>query len=522
MSSNSWKKIILGIIFLIFSLFYVFVFFRNTAITDTMIFNIAHIKSLEDISTLINFDYWNHSGSLLNLYSPWLTILPGALFLSQNLLAGFLLFMVVITYLTSLSAYYYMKKFSHNTFEALLFSAFYTFSLNRFFLVYQEQRLENYLVLIFLPMVYFGIYQIFSLHSKKWLTFALGLSLIIWTSPIVSLGVLLTILPMPIILFFNRQTHSVEYFKKWFLQILKSGLLTGVLTVGFWGVMLEDQVTKKLIQADYAKFNFIKWFNGMHLQLANQYLLLAIAILFVLLLLFIFWTGTFSYKIIILELIPLTYLLLFGINIKGINLSRLNLSFQMIFSLFVIVVGIRVILMLFQESPVILRLLILLVAILGLGYGNFLQAKDLQTTSPMNLHEKIDYKKYVVNYHDQAVTTNNQFLINGQSQEIQFFTKKNEYWVQYYNPKAVTMDIPVQNYAGINVTINNEKVRVKNSKRGTVQIRTQPNRNIIEIHSSYTPLGILMLAINLVGIIILIYVWVRQKRSPSKKIMVDS
>jgi hypothetical protein len=113
MSSRSWRRVIIGVIFLILTIFYTSLFLNHAAVTNELIFNIAHIKSLSSIFVSpINFDYWGHTGSLINLYSPWLTILPGILFLNQNVIIGFLIIISLITYATLVSSYYYMKKFS--------------------------------------------------------------------------------------------------------------------------------------------------------------------------------------------------------------------------------------------------------------------------------------------------------------------------------------------------------------------------------------------------------------------------
>ncbi|WP_334351864.1 hypothetical protein [Companilactobacillus sp. HBUAS56257] len=516
MSNHAQKKVVLGIIFLILSLFYTVLFFNFAAPKD-IIFNIAHIKSLTNIlSSPINFDYWNHSGSLINLYSPWLTISMGNLFLHGNMVIGFLIFFGVITYLTVWSAYHYMHQFSQDTFEALLFSIFYTLSMNRILLVFQEQRIENYLVMIFLPMFYYGVFQIFSGRSRHWLNFTFGLAMILWTSPYVALAVVLTVIPVVFLILFNKVSHHWQYWGQLILALLKSLVLFVFLTIGFIGPLIENQLSKKIVQNHYHNFNYLAWIQKFHLSQTNLYLLLFTVALILLLLGIVFLKSPFSYKVIMLELIPLIYFSVVKINLPY-DFSRLILAFRTIIDFFLILVAIRIIMLLFQESPAVVRLLIVLVAVVMMGSGNYFFAQSQQTL-PLKINQKINYHKIVTNYHDQAARANNHYLINGNSQKIQFFTKGGNYWIQYYNSQVVTMDIPIQMYPGNQITVNNERTRIKRTDLNTVQLRTDPNKNIIEVHSHHTLIAFICLLLNGIGFVSLLYLFIHQKQRKNKKI----
>lgn len=522
MSSHSWRRIIVGIIFLILTIFYTLLFLKHASVTNELIFNIAHIKSLSNIFiSPINFDYWGHTGSLINFYSPWLTILPGLLFLNQNVIIGFVLIFALVTYLTFTSSYYYMKKFSNDTLEALLFSVIYTLSFNRFMLVFSEQRIENYLVLIFLPMVYYGAFQIFNGKFQDWLTLTLGMTLIIWTSPYMALAIILTLVPILPLMIFSRLSHHWSYWGKTLLNLIKAGLTTGILTVGYWGPLLENQWTKKLLQQKRSRFDYWAWFSKEFLTRNNWYFFLTLIILLGLVLIVIFLKSSFSYKIMILESFVIVALLVTHPQLP-VDISRLMFALITIVDLFAIVVLTRVILLLFQEGPVILQLLILLLTIGGLGYLTYSQANQLHPHNKIEIAQKIDYKSLVVNYHDQALESKNHFLIDGHSSQVQFNTKGNEYWLQYYNPQAVKMDIPIQNYAGYKVTVNNEQPKIFSSKRHTLLLQTDPNKNIIEIHAHYTVLAIISLLINLFSFIGLGYIYFSDKWKMKKKIVAES
>jgi len=379
MSNRSWKKVILGSIFLVLSIFYTVIFFQHAAFGNEMIFNIAHIKSLTNIFVSpINFDYWNHSGGQVNLYSPWLTILPGILFLNGNVAYGFSFLLTVITFLTLTSAYFYMNKFSKNTLESLLFSVIYTFSLNRFQQVFQDQRLENYLVLIFLPMVYYGAFQIFSGEFKHWLNLACGMSLIVWTAPYMALSVSLTLIPMAVLMLFSKVSHSWTYWGHLLINIGEVIGLSALMTVGFWGPLIENQLQNKFVQNPVANLDYFKWFQNLNLSNVQQYLLIAIAVLLLVLLIFIFFQNSFAYKLLMIEIIPLSIAMVVKFKITGIDLSRLVLSLQSILELFVIIIVTRIIIMLFQEAPIIFRLVIVAATMIGLCFLVYAQANQIK------------------------------------------------------------------------------------------------------------------------------------------------
>jgi len=518
MSSRSWKKIILSSIFLILSLFYTVMFFQHAAFGNEMMFNIAHIKSLGNVFTSpINFDYWNHSGSQINFYSPWLTILSGLIFLNGNVAYGYSAFLTLITFLTLASAYVYMMKFSKDTLESLLFSVIYSFSFNRFFLVFQEQRLENYLVLIFLPMVYYGAYQVFRGQKGHWLNLACGMSLIVWTAPYVALGVFITLVPMVVLMLFSKISHNWPYWGHLMLDLLQAVGLTLLMTIGFWGPLIENQAQNKFVQEPMTNFNYQKWFNNLGLNNTQEYLLLAIGILLGLLLILIFLKSSFSYKLLMLETIPLVTLLLVKVELTGLDISRLIFALQSILDFFAIIILTRIVIMLFQESPVILRLLILCATIIGLCFMTYTQASSMNSKQTLSASSKVDYTKVITNYHDLAGNNHNRFSVNERNAQVSFYTKNSNYWIQYYDPKASTMDLPLPIYAGYQVELNNEAVKTTVSERKTLQLQTNPGKNMIEIQAHYTILAIISLVANLLGIILFGYLAVRQSRWPSKK-----
>lgn len=521
MSNLSWKRNILGIIFLLLSILYTVLFFQKANFSDTMVFNIAHLKSLSNVFTSpINFDYWNHSGSLINLFSPWLTILSGWVFVNINIPFGFSIYLILITFLTLVSAYFYMNKFANDTFAALFFSVVYTFSMNRFWLVFHNQRLENYLVLIFLPMVYYGAYLFFK--NESWKTLAWGMTLIIWTSPFVAIGVLATLIPMGILMIFSKISHRWAYWGELIVNSLKLFGIILITTIGFIGPLIHAQIGNRLVQNSNKNFNYLVWLNSFKFTLVQRYSLWGAGVLMVLLLVLIFLKSSFSYKLVMLEIIPLTLIMLFGLKNPVVDLSRLVLSFQSILDLFLAILVSRMAILIFQEGPGVLKLLLVIATVSGLGWFNYNQASDIRPQQTLIASQGVNYSKIAVDYHDNATNGQNKFLVDNQKTAVSFFTKKNDYWIQYYDPESALLDLPIQKYSGYKIQLNNEAVETSISKRKTLQLRTHPGKNIIEIHSQYDWIGIGSLLINLCGFIGLTYLSIRNLVWKNKKVPENS
>ncbi|ALB29145.1 hypothetical protein [Companilactobacillus heilongjiangensis] len=521
MSNRSWKRIILGFIFLAFSIFYTVIFYRQASFGDTMIFNIAHLKSLGNIFTSpINFNYWNHSGSQINLFSPWLTLLPGWLLVKLNVFWGFWVYLTILTFLTFVSAYFYMNKFSHDTFEAILFSVIYTFSFNRFNLVFQNQRIENYLVLIFLPMVYYGAYLFFK--NRGWQTLVWGMILTVWTAPYMALAVFVTILSVYILLIFTKEAHHWRYWGKLALNSLIALGVTILTTIAFIGPLVNQQWSQKLIQDPIKNIDYVKWFNNIDFSTLQRYLLLSIGVLMALLVLMIFLQSRFSYKVLILEMIPLTIVLLNKWNVSGVDVSRMIMALQSILDLFLIIVVCRMLILIFQEFPGIFKWLLLLATMTGGVFLIYSQSMQLTPEQTLSANPKVNYEKFVVDYHDAASHGQNQFLVNNRKTAVSFYTKENDYWVQYYGTDSANLDLPVQNYAGYGIQLNNENVATHESYRQTISLRTHPGKNIVEIHTRYDWIGIVSLLLNLLGFILLSYFSLKNVRWKMKKLPENS
>lgn len=229
-------------LFLLLSVLYTFFFLHHASeiiATGDLKFHLTRIKGLETILTNpINLSVFNHSGQGVNLFYPFLTVLPAALFfhITHNLIVSYILYILLINVLTIFISYYCGKKFFKSTFNAFVFAIAYTFSAYRATNFFYRAALAEGVALTFLPLVFLGTYYVLSRQSKNWWLLAASLSLIIYTHILSALICLLFIL----LAFVTKLVIDHTSYKTTILNFSKSAILTIFLTSGFWLPLLEQ------------------------------------------------------------------------------------------------------------------------------------------------------------------------------------------------------------------------------------------------------------------------------------------
>ena len=155
-------------------------------------------------------------------------------------------FVFVINLGTTLISYFCFKKLFNSEKIGLLGSLLYTLSIYRLLNVYTRAAVGEYCAMMFLPLIFLGLYQIFTMtNSKSWwkLTIlpALGLTGII-QSHILSCEMVALFILLTCVIFFKRT------FKPYiFLCLSGTVLLTLLLNVGFLVPFLDYYFTEKFI-----------------------------------------------------------------------------------------------------------------------------------------------------------------------------------------------------------------------------------------------------------------------------------
>lgn len=523
------KNVIIGLLFIVISLFYTFLFIKpgNIRLLDSydLLFHWNRISSLGNIfSSPVNFNYWNHVGNFTNIFYPWLTILPGYLIfqLTGSPFTGFLIFLTLITFLTLVSSYYFMHKFSTSTLQALLFAVLYSLSFFRLASVFYRVGLAEYLSYMFMPMVFYALAKILQGNFQKWPLLALGLGLIILTHPLTAFLVIMMIGVFVVLMLFTKIAHSWRYWGKLFLSAGKTLLLSALLSCGFIVPLLEQ---KKAINTNRpALLNLAQTAQDPLLLLKNSlqtdvrsYSLGIIAILAVITIVIFIWRDTTAYRLVAVaallaiflstKLFPWQYLQNTFFNYLQFPWRFLNLA-----NFFLAVYLSHIIRKIFQKSTGIVQLLAFSAVLGGCltqvvlsSQQLFENTKPLAIVTPQNIKSKIynfDQQDYYPQKSLPALATikQHQFFVNGKKVHTFYHTTANTFNVKYYSQHPVKLDIPVLYYRGVEASINNIRQKVQNSARGTVQLRLQPGVNQIEISYHYTFLAQVSLLISLLAL----------------------
>jgi len=522
MSSSTWKKLILSSTFIILSILYTYLLAIHGSSNWNLSFDIERIKSLGNVLVSpTNFDYWNHSGSLVSLFMPWLTsILFWPLFQIGNDTLSYLLLFFIINLLTFISSYYFSERFFKDTLQSFLFSIIYTLSLTRFNLIFSNQ-IFDYLLLIFLPMVFFGLFQMIEGRFKFWPVFSLGMVLVALTSPWMAISITVVSLFMIALGVFSRQTHSWKYWGMMILTGFESVILAVISTAGYTLPLIEqNNFYQNKIKSTYiqvSKFDFSNYYSSDQ----NKYLLVSTVFIILAVIVWFFIKSSLSIKISAVGVIIAGVLStdLIPWKIAGIDFTKLTYYFWIVciylLCQFVSYALSRVL----NNRSSLLKLFVLVLTTLASCSAVYIGANNIKPLNNVKSQASL-----LVHYPKDSLTKTdlNKFLVNGKENRITSQTTPNSFEFKYYDPKSVTIDTPILAYRGHQAQINNESVVTKVSKRGTIRIQTQPGANIVRISYHYSDLAKISLIISVIGLLTLCWLILNKGRWTIRKIVYNS
>ncbi len=147
-------------------------------------FHLSRIIGLDNVwSSPVNFNNFDHHGTMMNIFYPWLTLYPAFLFYKMmgNLVLSYNIYYFFITFLTMVVSYFSMKQIKNNRYISLLFSIIYTFSAYRAIDIFHRASLGEAVALTFLPLILMGCYEIYIRDYQKWYWLSIGMTLVVYT-----------------------------------------------------------------------------------------------------------------------------------------------------------------------------------------------------------------------------------------------------------------------------------------------------------------------------------------------------
>lgn len=228
--------------FVILSFCYLFIFANGKGQTIIKAdidgqFHFSRMMSLENIwNSPVNFEYFNHTGQIVNLMYPWVILYPMYLLvkLTGNIVLGYYIYFLIMTFICLELTYWCMKKMKVSQMAAIISAVLYAFSVCRTSDIYYRIAVGEAIGMTFFPLVLLGIYQIFYEDKPKWYTLVMGMTLLVYSHII---SVVLAILLVGVFFIINLIRKKVD--QKRIIALLKATGMTLILSLGFFIPMLQ-------------------------------------------------------------------------------------------------------------------------------------------------------------------------------------------------------------------------------------------------------------------------------------------
>lgn len=206
----------------------------------------------------------NGYGYLADLFYPSILLLPYALFRIVGLshVNAYFFFLILINCLTFLFSYFFYRAFSKQIVPSIIFASIYTTATYRLIDLFIRGALGETLAFCFLPLVIWGVYEVFFNNQKKWYVLAFGMTLLLLSHMISAFMVFWFILGILIYCLITR-----KFSKERFVSLLKATFLTCLLSA--WAIL------PILEQSFHLSFNFSKkviWAIGLEYSMSDFFL----------------------------------------------------------------------------------------------------------------------------------------------------------------------------------------------------------------------------------------------------------
>ncbi|AWN18885.1 hypothetical protein [Streptococcus sobrinus] len=183
---NASNRLKVFIIALIVSLIYIIPLLMSNGILygDDLHFHLNRVLSLATIKeSPVNFKAFYKVGQGVDLFYPYLTYYPYYLFykLTNSLYTGWIIYVYCLSLVTYLISYYSSKGIVANNFSSHIFSIFYVFSAYRLGNIVIRFATGEVIAMTFLPLVFYGLYQIIKGNYRKWYILTFGVTLLIYS-----------------------------------------------------------------------------------------------------------------------------------------------------------------------------------------------------------------------------------------------------------------------------------------------------------------------------------------------------
>ncbi len=186
LKKNASNRLRVVIIALMVSLIYIIPLLMSNGVLygDDLHFHLNRVLSLATIrQSPVNFKSFYKVGQGVNFFYPYLTYYPYYLFykMTDSLCNGWIIYVCCLTFVTYLISYYSSKGIVRNGFSSHIFSIFYVFSAYRLGNIVIRFATGEVIAMTFLPLVFYGLYQIIKGNYHRWYILTFGMTLLIYS-----------------------------------------------------------------------------------------------------------------------------------------------------------------------------------------------------------------------------------------------------------------------------------------------------------------------------------------------------
>lgn len=533
---NKRKKVCLFVFFIVYSLVLCSSYFNDSLVLlDDTAFHLNRISDLKDslkngyyLATITDKTLDGYGYANPFFYSEVFFYIPAMIhLLGGSLITSYKWFMYLITLATMIVAYLSAKNIfiikgkpeQESVKYGLVFSMIYTTCPYRLINIFFRGAVGELLATIFLPLVFWGIYELFKEKGRrKWYLLSIGMAGIVYSH---LLSLLLTSLMILFICLFKHE----KVFKKDFLMEMGKAIL---LTIGLSAHFLFPFVEKYLSQTYYFQTYH---FMGLPSENAFQYLnqpnqILLFILNLVLIQSFILMNQhilkgkkkTVKEKIYCFEIC--LYLLIAMTNFFPWNLIeqfpmmgqlqfpwRLFLLFSLFFAL-----GISYSILTayhhFKGFPIYVGMMISVVFLTFFGYSPTRVSEYQISHEYENNSHSLGGAEYLPSHFNIPYFNTKGFKIDAVegvliSSEIK---KEKGMFIGRFivEQEQARLELPITYYKGYQVLLNNEEIDYDSSWNGLVEISTgEEKEGIIQVKYVYTTIQYVALVTTGVSVVVL-------------------
>ncbi|MEE5988898.1 hypothetical protein L1O48_09375 [Ligilactobacillus equi] len=245
------KNIFVVILFLITTILMVYPLLRTgnmLAFSDWIFHSSRSYQIYQNIKrgtflTYIATDTFQHTGVGNFLFYPTLYLYPWSLLqLFLKPVTAYYVWYAGIIFTGLLVSYFSMLAICKDKIISYVFS--FLFIVSNYHIGIGNYRLAEFIAIIFFPIVFFGLYNIFFRDANKWWLLSIGVSLIFYAH------ILSVIITLEVIVTFTLLVLAIKKeFKKVFIGLLKSVCLTLLLVLPVMCQFLTDYIGKSVSSA---------------------------------------------------------------------------------------------------------------------------------------------------------------------------------------------------------------------------------------------------------------------------------